>query len=314
MVDPLTVFTSVLTMLLLIFPGYLLRKKNFISGEAAKSCSLIVLYCAQPCMLINAYMREFDSGIFYDMLKIAGLSLIMYMSFILISSLMFKKAPGDKQPILRYMMIFSNCGFMGFPVLRQIFGAQGDLAVLLGSSVTLWFNILSWTTGVRLYSKERQGFWRALLKPGVIGTVIGLILFLTSAVKIIPSSLSSAVSLSADVVTPISMLVIGIRLAECPFKTLFADWRLLSASLMRLVVMPVICFIILLLIKLAGLPMADMVMSVPFILLAMPSGATTAMMAERYGGDAVYGSAAVSLTTVMSIITIPLVSVLLTFL
>lgn len=93
-------------MLLLILPGFILRKINFVNAQASKVCSLIVLYCAQPAMLIDAYMREFDSGIFTDMLKVALLALIMYMSFILISSFMFKKAPDSKRPILKYMMIF----------------------------------------------------------------------------------------------------------------------------------------------------------------------------------------------------------------
>ena len=107
-------------MLLLILPGFILRKINFINSDAAKACSLIVLYCAQPCMLIDAYMREYDAGLFSDMLKVGLLSLIMYMCFILIASFMFKKAPPSRRPILQYMMIFSNCGYMGFPVLRQI--------------------------------------------------------------------------------------------------------------------------------------------------------------------------------------------------
>lgn len=314
MVDFSTVFSSVLTMLLLILPGFILRKINFVNAQASKVCSLIVLYCAQPAMLIDAYMREFDSGIFTDMLKVALLALIMYMSFILISSFMFKKAPDSKRPILKYMMIFSNCGFMGYPVLRQIYGEQGDLAVLLGASVTLWFNLLSWPVGVRLYDKNGESFWRSLLKPGVVATLLGLALFLTSAVKIIPQPAASAISLLSDMVTPLSMFVIGIRLAECPLKSLFSDWRLLCASGMRLIILPFVAFLIILAVRFAGLPMSDMVMAIPFILLAMPSGANTAMMAERYDGDSVYGSMAVSLTTLLSIITIPLMSLLLTLL
>ena len=69
---------------------------------------------------------------------------------------------------------------MGYPVLRQIYGEQGDLAVLLGASVTLWFNLLSWPVGVRLYDKNGESFWRSLLKPGVVATLLGLALFLTS--------------------------------------------------------------------------------------------------------------------------------------
>ena len=314
MVEPSDVFSSVLTMLLLILPGFILRKINFINSSAAKACSLIVLYCAQPCMLIDAYMREFDSGLFSDMLKVGLLALIMYICFILISSFMFKKAPPARRPILQYMMIFSNCGYMGFPVLRQIYGDQGDLAVLLGASVTLWFNLLSWPVGVRLYNRSGESFWRSLLKPGVIATVIGLIVFLTSASRIIPAPVGNAVSLMTDMVTPLSMFVIGIRLAECPFKSLFSDWRLLCASGMRLLVLPALSFVIILALRLTGLPMSDMVMAVPFILMAMPSGASTAMMAERYDRDSVYGSAAVSLTTLLSVITIPLTSLMLTLL
>ena len=314
MVEPSTVFSSVLTMLLLILPGFILRKINFINSDAAKACSLIVLYCAQPCMLIDAYMREYDAGLFSDMLKVGLLSLIMYMCFILIASFMFKKAPPSRRPILQYMMIFSNCGYMGFPVLRQIYGAQGELAVLLGASVTLWFNLLSWPVGVRLYAKNGESFLRSLLKPGVIATVLGLIIFLTSASRIIPAPAQSAVGLLSDMVTPLSMFVIGMRLAECPFKSLFSDCRLLCASGMRLLVLPALSFLIILALGLTGLPMSNMVMAVPFILMAMPSGASTAMMAERYDGDSVYGSAAVSLTTLLSIITIPLTSLLLTLL
>lgn len=315
MIDPRDVLTGVCSMLLLMIPGFLLVKFKLIPAQLAKDVSKIILFSAQPCMIIAAFFREFSSDLVGSMLRMLILSLFAFVLMFAIALWMFPKAPEQKRAVLRYMMIFSNCGFMGFPMLQAIFNEElASLAIFHGAILTFWFNIFSWLLGIKLFSPAgtKVKVSKLFLNPGVIGVAIGAVVFVTSAVNFVPGFVQKSVDIMGSVVTPLSMLVIGMRLTEVKFKDIFKDKAMLLAHGMKLIALPALLFFALRLISLTGfIEPNGLVLTVIFILFAMPSAANTVMMAELFDGDSVYASVGVTVSTVLSLITIPLLSLLL---
>lgn len=328
MLDAGVVFNTVFMMFLLMIPAFVVRKMNK-AGEMGKVLSFLILYVAQPCMIVGAFLQDFEGNILPGLLVQFVLAFFLFAGIYGLSQLCFKRAPASKKGILRFMMVFSNCGFMGFPVLRQVLpGPDGQLAVIYATGIIIWFNIFSWTLGLRMFLTEKEGkpskegkaskqdkssLKKMFLNPGVLASLAGLLLFALSAHRFIPAPVKETVGILGDLVTPLSMFIIGLRLAEVSLKELFLDWRLWAVSAWRLVAAPLLVLGFMALITATGLyQMAGIMQVTPFLLMAMPAATSTVIMPERFGGgDPRYASAGVALSTILSVATIPLLSLLL---
>lgn len=314
MLDPRIVLQSVLVMALLCLPIFVVRKKKLLGPELGSLFSFVILYIAQPCMIADAFLRPFSWDIAKGMGIQLALGLFLYLAAFALVKLFFRKTEKSKQAVLRFMMIFSNCGFMGFPVLRAVLpGETGNIAVIYAIGIVVWFNIFTWTLGIRMFNGQRMSWRHALLNPGILGAGIGMLLFATSAVTLLPAPVLQANRILGEMVTPLSMFIIGGRLAEVTFRELFMDWRIWAATFVRLVVAPVLVLLLCRLITLLGIyPFTGLMLAVPFLLMSMPAAANTVILAERFGGNPHYGSAGVALSTLLSVATVPLLSILLT--
>lgn len=313
MLDFSVVLTSVFTMILLLIPGLVFERFKLAPKDFTKGLTNFTLFLAQPAMLIHSFLRAFDGEILKNLGVVFLLGIVGYAVMFLVVCLMFRKTETSKQGVLRFMMMFTNAGFMGLPVLQNVFGAQGDLAVLYATGILVCHNVLTWTIGLPLLSGSSKGMGKkALINPGTVACAIGIILFLTSAVDYLPKPVTDVVSMLSSTVTPLAMFIVGAHLAHFDVKSIFKQWRLLVAVGMRLFVLPLLVFGCFILIKWTGLLPLDnaMLLAVPFLQLCMPSASVTTMMAQRYGGDTTYASAGVSLSTLLSVVSIPLMSLL----
>lgn len=311
------VLTSVLTMIVLLVPGVIFERFRLVPQDFTKGLTNFTLYIAQPFMIINAFLRVFDKEILLNLGTELLLGIVGYAAAFIVICLMFNKMPEAKKGVLKFMMLFTNAGFMGLPVLKSIFGAQGDIAVLYATGVIVCHNVLTWTLGVRMLTPkgEKGGVRKVLLNPGVIACAIGILLFVTSAADYMPQFALDVTQLLAGTVTPLAMYIVGAHLAHFDFRGIFRSWQLLVAVGMRLFVLPCVIFFCYYLIRLTGiLPQENMLIAVPFLQLCMPSASVTTMMAQRYGGDAAYASAGVSISTLLSLLSIPVMSLLLSLL
>lgn len=313
MIDFTVILFSLLTMLLLMCVGFLLQKRNMIDERFPAGLSTLVLYIAMPCMIVNAFLRDYDPSLLSMMLQVFLISLLAHTLLTVLAFFCFKKTPEKKRSVLRYMIIFSNCAFMGFPVLSSIFPEQSGTAILLGACFQVWFNLFTWTIGVRLYRSEGSLRLRRLFfNPGTIAVLIGMLLFLTGARGILPSFIPNTLQMLSNLVTPLSMIVVGISLSKIRLRDLFCDRSLIWACALRQIITPAFFFAVYFLLRTLGIYIPDtLVISVPFILICMPAATTTAMMAQQFGGDAIYASTGVTLSTLTSVVTIPLMSLLL---
>lgn len=296
-------------MLLLVVPGFIMRKAKLGSKNTARDFSFTVLYITQPALIVLSFIRPFDRQVLINAAAILFFSFIAHVLFILVSLLLFKRAPEDIQRVLQFGTIFSNAGFMGLPLIVSILG---DEAAIYVSVYLIWFNVFSWSVGCLIYTGDKKyiSFKKAFLNPVVISIFVGLLVFLLPIDTYIPDIIIDTLSHMKNTVAPMSMIVIGIRLADIKWKGTFKDTYMAAAIFTRLLLLPTCVWLVMKLVALTGLYSDEMTMSVVLLCSATPVGASTTMFAEKFNNNARYASKLVSLSTAFSLLTMPLISLL----
>lgn len=297
--------SQVAVMFVFIAIGFVLFRTRTITDTGVSEMTTLLLRVVNTCMIANSFVQtEYSSELSADLLRALVVSILAHGIAIAISVPIFAKAPDGKKSVLRYATIFSNCGFMSLPLTDAVFGARGTVYVSVYVAV---FNLLVWTFGIRLYGKKLN-IKKALVNPGTIGLSVGLLFYflpnLVSGFET-PSIVKSCFSMAAAVNTPLAMILLGTFLSKCNFKPQRDDgWTLLCVAL-RLVILPILTFGILRLILPASFVGIITVMMIP---IAASSATNTVLFASDCGQDAVYGSKLVSISTIICIVTIPLIS------
>ena len=314
------VLITVIFLILLAAPGFIFAKLKMLPEKAAETISTIVLYCCQSVLVIMSFQkRAFDPQIGLNMLWVALIALCVHLIMFAILKLVFiKKSADAKIRVLKFASVFSNCGFMGFPFLQSLFSGNDELLaeiMIYGAVIIAVFNLLTWTFGVYIMTgdKTQVSFKKIALNPVIISLVIGFVLFVAlpspivdlaadgSTLDGILTKFMQSMNYLADMVTPCSMIVIGIRLANVNLKQLFLDKSAYISAFFKLVVMSLVAISVV-----AILPVDVTVKYAIFFLLSMPSATNTAMFAVKFGGDGDFASVCVLLSTSLSVITIPL--------
>lgn len=296
------VFMQVLIIVLLMLVGYVLAKTGLIDEKTTKQMTNVVLMIVVPCVLIEAYQKEFSSVLFRGLLLSALLSIVVTVIGIIIASLIFKKEESLRYRINIFASVYSNCGFMAMPLLSAALGTDG---VFYGSAYFAVFTILSWTHGICLYKgscKEISGK-KILTNPGIIGVTLALLLFV---LKIrLPYIVSETVGHLAALNTPMGMMLTGAYLAKVDLRKAFKGVSLYTVAALRLLIIPIITIF---LAKLIGLdPVAA---KATIICAACPTASISALFAGKYDLDAGYATQLTAVITLMSVITIPVIMML----
>lgn len=292
---------QVIIIFLLIALGFILKKTNKIDESGAKQLTNILLTIVTPCVLINAYQKEFQPKLAVNLLYAALFTLVIHLVMILLSTLIFRKEPTERYKINIFTSIYSNCGFMAIPLLSAVLGNDG---VFYGSAYLALFNILYWTHGVALYGGVKNlSVKKVFLNPGVIGTAVSLVLFFLGIT--LPKVIIEPVQYMAGLNTPLAMVVLGTYLANIDFKKTLSKLSIYGVSALRLVIFPILGIAIAKFLK-----MDSTVAQSVLISAACPSAAVATLFAARFGLDAEYASEIVSVTTLLSIVTIPCVMML----
>lgn len=314
----LTVFIAVISLVLLGVPGFLLEKFKMLPQKTGEALSAIVLYGSQPAMIFMSFQEYYSDKIAINILIVVGLTFAIHALMLGVIYLCVRnKDEKAKLNVVRYASLFSNCGYMGLPFLQTIFDGTGfgGQIIIYAAIVIAVFNLLNWTVGVFMITGNKRDISvkKIFLNPTIISIIIGAIVFFTvkipftalaadgSDLRFIIEKIMSSVDLIGKMVTPLSLTVIGIRLANVNVKSLFLDkWAYVSCVL-KLVVMPIITIL-----AVSYLPIDAVIKYVMFFLLSMPSATSTALFAVKFGSDGDFASICVLLSTVLSIFTIPL--------
>jgi len=293
----LTVGNNVLVLFILIAIGYMCNKMKIFSSGSIKDMTTFVLYIVTPCVIINSYQRAFDKRMLLGLAITLAASFLSFAVNILMAHLLVKDRDKQREKTLRFGTVFSNCGYMSLPLQQAMLGETG---VFYGATFVAVFQIILWTYGVIEMSGDIKSISlkKIIINPGVLSTVAGIILFLCSFT--IPFAVIEPIKHFAALNTPIPMVIVGYHLAGASLKI-----KGLSAYvtiILRLIVSPILIILGLWLCGVSG----DILVACT-IAASAPVAATTTMFSEKFGGDTALSATMVSITTLLSIVTMPLI-------
>ncbi len=292
---------QVFIMLVLIVLGFVLTKCKIITEAGAKDMSSLLLNIVIPFVLVQAYQTDCDAGIIKEIIFAFVLSAVLHALYILISTLVFK---AEKRKVNIFTSVYSNCGFMGIPLLSATLGPKG---VILGSAYLAVFTIFSWTHGLYLYGGDKKliSIKNLYKNAGIIGVTVALTLFFANIR--ITGVTKDVVGYVASLNTPLSMILLGTYLGRGSILKALKSVGMYASLSMRLLILPLVTVLVFKLLS------VDEFMGVSIILsAACPSAAVGAIFAERFNMDAVYPSQIVSISTIVSVLTLPIMSYIIT--
>ena len=282
----------------------------------------MILYVAQVALIFHGFIIEFDATVFKGICQVFLLALITHIVFYLLSRQFFRKAPDKLRGVLQFGIIFSNAGYMGIPVVNDVFGPE---YTIYATVYIVWFNVFAFSLGRLIYTEDKKyiSIKEAIINPAVLPIMMGLVIYLTgiggwiqnviktdTLLGTVFDILYNILTVLKNMVAPASMMVIGARLADINFKVIFKDKYMYPFVALRLFVFPAIVWLIMKFISFTGL-LDETAMTVVLILSSTPAAAVTTMFAELYDGDAPYAGKMVALTTILSVISMPIVALLL---
>ena len=294
------IINKVISLFLIILVGVYGSKKKIINEEVNKGLSSILLNITLPIMIISSFLIKYDEEMKSNVIKAFFYSGITIIASIFISYIFLKPIKSKNKFLLQFANVFSNCGFVGFPIIGSIYGAEG---VIYTSIFNMFFTILVWTYGILLFTGKIniKEIKKVLVNPSVIAVYIGIVLFIF---KIdIPEVITSTMDLVGAVTTPLSMIIVGVILSHISFKKYMSDWTVYYSSLLKLIITPLALFMIFKILKIHSVLSNTMV-----LLTAMPTAAITSILAENLNKEKEYATILVFISTVLSLVTFPLIA------
>lgn len=295
----MTVISKVAVMLILIIIGCVITKLGMLTERGASEITTLLVKIVTPCLIVNSLINSGELTV-GEILLAAVLPAVSMVIGIGVSLLLFRKEPPERRKVLRFAVIFCNAGFMGLPLVQGIVGERG---VALGSFFLVVFNLICWTYGYSMMSGGRLNLKTALLNPGIIGLAIGLPIYF---LKInLPAIIAEPIGFLSNLNTPLAMLVIGSYVAKLDLKAFVSDFSVYKMCFFRLIVCPALYLGLLMLIR----PDRDIFLS-SMIQASAPVAANTMLFAVEYKQDSRLASKTVAVSTVLSIVTIPIFTII----
>ncbi len=291
-----TVAEKVAVLFLMISVGFGCSKFRVITQRGAAQITTILMYIVTPCLIVSSLQDTIGTVSMQAIAVASGVAALSDIVAIAASTLLFRKHEDRRKKVLRFALVYSNCGFMGLPLVQAVLGNQGVVYASVYMSV---FNVFVWTHGYAMMSGDGKiSLKKIFLNPGVIGLAVGLPLFAFSVH--LPDVIEAPLSGFSSLNTPLAMLVIGTYIAKVNLRELFLDKDVYWVSFYRLVLVPAVFLGILALLK-----PEPMVLMSCMMLASAPTAGNTVLFAAMYGSDVKLASKTVTITTLLSIFTMP---------
>ncbi len=297
----LTIVSKVGVILVLILVGYAVTKKGMLTDRGTSEINTLLLQIVTPCLIVNSFLTSEDTLSAWELLLSVITSALALVVSIGLSLFFFRKEPDGRKKVLRFAAAFSNSGFMGLPLVEGIVGSKG---VMYGSFFIVVFNLFCWTYGFRMMSGGQKMSWKVLLlNPGIIGLIFGLPIYFLDLH--LPTVISEPVGFLAGLNTPLAMVIIGSYVAKVDLHSFVSDPAVYKSAFLRLVAAPLVFLLCLVVIR----PEPNLFIT-SMIQASCPVAANTVLFAVQYNCDSPLASKTVAVSTVLSVITIPLLTIL----
>lgn len=319
---------KVLLLTVMVILGFILRKCKLADEKLSKGFANTVIYLSQPAMIIYGFLEaDFSKEILLTSACVFVFALIFHFGYYGLALILYKKAAKKQQDVLKFATVFTNAGFMGIPLISELIS---PVAAVYATFYVVAFNIFNWSLGCYIYTNDKQymSAKKMFLNPATIPTYIGFALFLIGGFLAIPKGLSPVVNnylipivkddvlfLLKSTVIPLSMMMIGIRLADGDFKSMLKDKYMPILFAVRLIIIPLVILSIMKCVALTGIILNDIIIPAATVLVissSTPVAAMATIFAEKFDGDPTYASKLVSASTVLSMLTMPLIAAIIT--
>lgn len=296
--DLSVIVNGVISLFLIILVGVYADKKRIITKEINKGLTNILLKITLPCLVVSSFIFDLSDELKDNIIRCFIYSPLVLIISIVISYILLIPIKGEKKIIIQFANVFSNCGFIGFPIVFSIYGNEG---VIYASIFNLFFTAFLWTYGVILFNgkMKREDIKKVLLNPAIVAVFIGLIIMIFGFD--IPSVLSSTLDLVGNMTSPLSMIIVGVILGNAKIISYLKDKTIYYSAFLKLIIMPCILILISRLLKDTSLVIKTLI-----IVTAMPAAAMTSILAESFDKESEYSAVIVFITTLFSVITFPI--------
>lgn len=301
----LLLMNQIIQLFIMIFMGFIIVKAKLLKAEDSKILSVIVLYLIIPCVIINAFQVDYTPQTVKGLLIALAGSVMTQVILLIVVSILGRVFHLNEVEVAS--IYYSNSGNLIVPIVAFILGKEWVLYGCVFMSVQLVF---IWTHCKKIISRESTYDWRKIvLNINMISIAIGIVLFLTRIH--LPAIINNTLSAVGSMIGPASMIVTGMLFAGMDFKQIFANKRVYFVSFFRLIIVPVIA---LFLIKCSQLSTfssnGNKLMLIVFLAIITPSASTVTQMCQVYENDSQYASAINVVTTLLAIVTMPLMVML----
>ncbi|MGG7144110.1 AEC family transporter [Clostridium nigeriense] len=294
------VFNKIISLFLIILIGVYGTRKNIINEEVNRALRRILLEITLPLLVINSFTFDFSEGMARNVLSSFIYSIVFMAIGGIISYILLIPMKSEKRKILHFANVFSNCGFIGFPIINSLYGAEG---VVYTSIFNMVFTVVLWTYGVMIFSDKisRENIKKVLINPSIIAVYVGIPMMIFN-IKL-PSAILDTTKIVGDMTAPISMIIVGSILSKVNIKDVFKEISIYYGALIKLVLIPLILIVIK-----VGLKDNSNIINTIIIIQAMPAAAMTSILAADFNKEEEYSAIVVFITTLLSIVTIPIIA------
>lgn len=302
--DFFTAISQILILFIIMFIGAAAKKTKVLNSSMEDSISVLLIQIAMPALVISSTNFERTSEVLPNMLSILAITFVSYIVTIILCTAAVKGLRYDRKSanVFISLIVFANVGFMGYPVARAFFS---EIGVFYATVANLVFTSFLWTYGIILFNSQGKPNFGKLVNIGTISAFIAVFMFLFQLK--LPYYIQTAFDLTGKMTTPLSMILIGAMIAEIDIAKLVSNKKVYIVATIKLLVMPLATAFLL-----KHLGFNSTVISICTVLAAMPSGATNAIFARQFDSEPLFASVGVFITTLLSILTLPLTVFVLT--
>lgn len=293
---------QMIVLAIIMFVGFFLAKKNILDEGTSKKISWIVVNVCNPALMISGALGEnrLPESVLLDTFKISA---IMYGILLILGLLMPIILKDRKNKAYSLMLVFGNVGFMGYPLIASMYGQE---AILPASIFNLFYSVLMYTYGIMVMSgrKFEVKNLKLLINSGIIACILEIIIYAFN-IKL-PDFMGDSFTMLSNLTAPLSMMVIGATFAGLSIRKLVTDVRILIFTVIRMILVPILMF------PIFKFFIADEVLlGVCLVMVAVPVGSMNVMIAQQYGGNIETSAKGVAFTTLLAVVTMPLMFLLL---
>ena len=297
---------QIISLFLIMVVGYIMYKRNVIDDAATIRYTKLIMNISLPSQIITAFISNQGIVSNREVITVFGITFVAYAVYAVIGMafLAITRVPKQQRGTYMFMAMFGNVGFMGFPVISAIFG---DEALIYAVIFMVVFNVLVYSIGILLINTndENKGFnLKKLVNMPFIAAVLSIILYFAN-IKL-PDMVMTSFNFMGNITTPVAMLILGATVATMPIKELFDEWRIYPFIIVKLAIMPLIAIALIQFVN-----VSELIRGTVIVLSATPVATNATMLAIEYGGDTKLTSKGIFFTTILCMLSIPLLTLIL---